>query len=117
MCWSIWNRRNKWIWDKVNISAFGIKAAALNLLGEWKKAHEQQVISGTSAGPSIVIKKWEKPQNPWVKVNIDAALFEDIDCIGLGSIVRGADGNFLMAMSRRQAVFLPPREAEAVRSR
>lgn len=54
---SIWNRRNKWIWERVNMSAFGIKAVALNLLGEWKKAQEQQVESGTSAGTSIAIKK------------------------------------------------------------
>lgn len=25
-CWSIWNRRNKWVWDKANGSAFGVKS-------------------------------------------------------------------------------------------
>lgn len=49
-----------------------------------------------------------------MKVNIDAALFEDVDCIGLASIVRGANGQFLMAMSKRQEALLPPREAEGV---
>lgn len=123
ICWSIWNRRNRWVWEKINQSVFGIKAAALNMLTEWRKAHEQQLTLGTSTGSAIVIRKWEKPQNPWVKINIDAAwvkinideaLFEDIDCIGLGSVVRGANGQFLMAMSSRQGALIPPREAEAL---
>lgn len=38
ICWSMWNRRNKWIWVKVNMSVFGVKANALNLLTAWKKA-------------------------------------------------------------------------------
>lgn len=31
-CWSLWNRRNKWVWDRINGSAFSVKVAALNLL-------------------------------------------------------------------------------------
>lgn len=30
--WSIWNRRNKSLWEKVNGSVFGVLAAAHNLL-------------------------------------------------------------------------------------
>lgn len=36
ICWLMWNRRNKWIWDRVNVSVFGLKAAAMNMLMEWK---------------------------------------------------------------------------------
>lgn len=25
VCWSLWNRKNKWVWDKVNVSEFGAK--------------------------------------------------------------------------------------------
>ena len=38
ICWSLWNRRNKWVWDKVDMSVFGTKNAALNLLADWRKA-------------------------------------------------------------------------------
>ena len=42
----------------------------------------------------VTICKWVKPQQHWVKTNIDAAvLFEDIGCIGMGSVVRGAEAN------------------------
>lgn len=57
VCWSIWNRMNKWVWDKANVSAFGIKAAALNNLTEWNKAQEQQVITTTSTGALVAVRR------------------------------------------------------------
>lgn len=81
MCWSIWNRRNIWVWERINQCVFGIKAAAVNMLTEWRKAHDQKLSSGNNTGTPLEIRKWEKPQDSWVKINIDAALFEDIDCI------------------------------------
>lgn len=34
LCWSLWFRRNKWVWERVSTSVFGIKAMALNLLAD-----------------------------------------------------------------------------------
>ena len=110
VCWSLWNRRNKWVWERINSSAFGVKAAALNLLTECKKAQQQM----TSGAAPIAVRKWVRPQTQWVKVNVDAALFEDIECIGLGGIVRGADDQFIMAKSIRQEGLIQLREAEAL---
>lgn len=49
-----------------------------------------------------------------MKVNINAAMFEDIGCIGLGSVVRGVNGQFMMARSRIKEGLVPSREAEAL---
>lgn len=38
ICWSLWNRRNRWVWDRVNGSAFGVRNSAINLLTDWKEA-------------------------------------------------------------------------------
>ena len=40
LCWNIWNRRNKWVWDKVNMSVFGVQEGAMNLLYDWRKAQQ-----------------------------------------------------------------------------
>lgn len=40
VCWILWNHRNKWVWERANSSAFGVKATALNLLADWRRAHE-----------------------------------------------------------------------------
>ncbi|XP_074323062.1 uncharacterized protein LOC141660006 [Apium graveolens] len=37
-CWNIWNRRNKWIWENINMSVYGTKAASTKLLEDWKSA-------------------------------------------------------------------------------
>lgn len=33
-CWSLWTRRNKWLWDRMDMSVFGVKAMALNMLSD-----------------------------------------------------------------------------------
>lgn len=34
--WNIWNRRNKWVWDRVIISEFGVQSTAMSMLHEWR---------------------------------------------------------------------------------
>ncbi|KAL8099026.1 hypothetical protein AgCh_031650 [Apium graveolens] len=38
--WSLWNRRNRWVWDKVNGLAYGVKVVVLNLFRDWKEAQQ-----------------------------------------------------------------------------
>lgn len=40
ICWALWYRRNKLIWERVIVSVFGVKAMALNMLSDWRKAAE-----------------------------------------------------------------------------
>ncbi|XP_074356152.1 uncharacterized protein LOC141695840 [Apium graveolens] len=40
MCWSLWIRRNTWIWDRKAMSTFGVNAMALNLFQDWQRAQE-----------------------------------------------------------------------------
>ena len=44
--------------------------------------HKYQVVSNTSP------RRWRKPEQGWVKVNIDVAVFMESGCIGVGSIIR-----------------------------
>lgn len=32
ICWSLWNRRNKWVWDKNNVSTFGVQSMSSGML-------------------------------------------------------------------------------------
>lgn len=78
LAWAIWNRRNKWVWDRVNGSAFGVKASAVNFLMEWREAQAKCA----EAGDYI----WQKPMNGWVKLNTDAVVFHD-GSIGVGCVM------------------------------
>lgn len=109
VCWSLWNRRNQWVWNKVNGSAFGVKAAALNLLRDWREAQvtEMNVRKPTGA------RQWEKPEAGWVKVNVDAATFRD-KSVGWGAVIRDHNGAFLATICKKVEGAWRPREAEAM---
>ncbi|XP_074378628.1 uncharacterized protein LOC141720172 [Apium graveolens] len=36
IAWALWSRRNKWVWEHVNGSAFGVKATATRFITEWR---------------------------------------------------------------------------------
>ncbi|KAL8094612.1 hypothetical protein AgCh_036233 [Apium graveolens] len=81
---------------------------------QWKQAKQQQAQVGMNGGVSMVIRRWERPVTGWVKVNIDAVLFEDVHSTGMGIVVRDAEGKFLMVVSRQRDGLVSPREAEAL---
>lgn len=41
LCWSLWYRRNNWVWNQINTSFFGVKSRAMNMLTDWKQAREE----------------------------------------------------------------------------
>lgn len=111
VCWSLWHRRNKWVWERVNGSAFGVKAAAMNLLADWRRAHEE---CGRSLGSAVMgVQHWSTPPVGWYKINTDAAIFHD-GSVGLGSVIRDSTGRFIRARCGRVVGGWQPREAEAL---
>lgn len=110
--WSLWNRRNKWVWEHVNGSAFGVKAAAINLLMDWKRAREAELVKVKNQ-TAAVKRQWSNPPTGWKKINIDAALFSD-GFIGTGAVIRNDAGQFIRAKCGRMRGSWKPREAEAL---
>lgn len=56
---------------------------------------------------------WEKPSPGWIKVNIDAAVFQD-NTIGCGAVIRDAQGGFMAVRCKKIEGRWRPREAEAI---
>ena len=110
--WSLWNRRNKWVWDKVNSYVFSVKAAALNLLTDWKGAQVSTCRRTAQVGTRDCF--WTKPAESWIKVNTDASVFNN-GSIGLGCVMRDDQGVFLGARCCNISGAWSPREAEAMR--
>lgn len=63
-----------------------------------------------SLGP----RRWYPPQYGWVKVNIDAAVFLESECIGIGSVIRDNHGVFVRARNHRTTTLYQPPETEAI---
>lgn len=114
-CWGLWVRRNKWVWEKVVMSIFGVKHMAMQLLSEWNRARmkeeEHQNRSGTRN------RNWSKPSAGWVKVNIDAACPQGCNFVVVACVVRDGCGSFLRAHSNIITGVRTPREAEAMSMR
>jgi hypothetical protein len=47
-------------------------------------------------------------------VNVDAAIFSDSPCIGIGVVVRNHFGEFIFASCQKKHVFADPKLAEAI---
>lgn len=112
LCWGLWVRRNKWVWEKVCMSSFGVKHMALNLLSEWNRA--QEIKKKHQNNCMAQQKKWSKPPEGWIKINIDASCSTGWDSVGVGCVVRDDRGSFQRARSNQIEGKRTPREAEAL---
>ncbi|WOG94234.1 hypothetical protein DCAR_0313527 [Daucus carota subsp. sativus] len=110
-CWQIWNRRNKWLWEHINISVYGTKATAIRMLEDWKSAQQEE--STRRRGQNVGSKVWQKPIMGWVKINTDAAVIPGTHQIGTGAVIRDEDGRFLHARCMDIAGEWSVKEAEA----
>lgn len=111
-CWNIWNRRNKLVWDKVNMYVFRTKMKILYLLADWKKAQQEGMKQ--KQGHNLSGRVWHVPPRGWVKVNVDAAVTPGLQSIGIGSVLRDEDGRFLWARCMTVEGEWSVREAEAI---
>lgn len=102
---------NKWVCDRINGSAFGVKAAALSLLTEWRKARatEGQVVRRAAAGLQVQCK----PPIGWKKINVDAAIFTE-GYVGFGGVIRDDEGQFVRGRCGRIDGHWKPSEADAL---
>lgn len=109
LCWSLWIRRNTWIWDRKAISTFGVNAMAMNCFQDWKKAQED----GTGSKERTQLQQWCKPPPGWIKINIDASCRVDYDFIGAGCVARDEKGCFVRARTCRIGGRMQAKEGEA----
>lgn len=92
-CWGLWSRRNKWAWEKINMSVFGVKNMALNMLVEWSRARE--IAEKSSDMTRTSSQSWCKPPDGWVKINVDAACYLGGEHMGVGCVMRDDRGKFI----------------------
>lgn len=91
---------------------FGVVAAALNLLHDWREA---QVLSNIPASHETASagRNWSKPPDGWLKVNCDASGAVN-GAIGIGCVLQNSQGDFVGARCRKVEGSWNPMEAEAI---
>ena len=70
---------------------------AAELLEEYKKAQATLEIPRATPGSSY----WKPPSQDVYKLNFDATVFSDLNCSGVGAIIRNYDGEVMAGMAAR----------------
>ncbi|XP_074378201.1 uncharacterized protein LOC141719726 [Apium graveolens] len=85
---------------------------ALNMLTDWRRAQEDD--GKRKVQHNLRSQSWQKPNDGWVKVNVDATCNQRDAIVGLRCVIRDEDGQFLRARSSSVTRTMQPREAEAL---
>ena len=70
---------------------------AAELLEEYKKAQTNLGISSVATGSNY----WKPLPQDVYKLNFDAVVFLDLNCFGVGMIIRNFDGEVMAGMAAR----------------
>ncbi|CAN1227370.1 Putative ribonuclease H protein At1g65750 [Linum perenne] len=110
--WSIWAERNRRVWQKEARPEELVIKEGRELMSEWKVAHERRSnLRQTEQRPRC--DKWHPPRPQVVKVNVDGAIFPELQQYGMGAVIRGPNGEFGRMMQQLYDGNMPPREVEA----
>ncbi|KAL5756274.1 hypothetical protein ACOSQ2_021020 [Xanthoceras sorbifolium] len=96
--WRCWYRRNKLLHENIVLPAIDIVAWSSNFLHEFDAVNSATSICSPG---NQVAAAWMKPPDNWVKVNTDTALRLGACLVGLGDVIRDANGLFLAGISRK----------------
>lgn len=57
---------------------------------------------------------WQPPELGFFKLNTDGAIFDNLQAVGLGAVLRDSSGDIVIAASMKENTTLPPETAECL---
>ncbi|XP_031116510.1 uncharacterized protein LOC116020169 [Ipomoea triloba] len=110
-CWGLWYNRNDYVWNGVPYVMAQVIHSALSLWLAWKGVNEGQVVQSMH---DIRTERWSPPSQGRLKLNTDVAMSMNNSCMGMGWVIRDAQGHFVTAKAKKFDGFFSVKEAEAV---
>ena len=111
--WFIWNQRNSIIHGGVLQAPNLLNKRAKDFLKEF---HQAQMHLGTATTAENE-NNWQPPPVSKFKLNFDAAVFIDLECLGMGVIICNEKGEVIGAKSTKGPRVMDSFEAEALACR
>lgn len=115
LLWSIWNARNSVVWQGTYMHVDEVIRVARSTLDQWLEAQKKNFI------PSVVTvyamegsELWTKPVGETIKINVDAALFNEDNRYGYACVARDYTGRLVTAKTGSWRGKVAPELAEAV---
>lgn len=115
VAWAIWNNRNDIVWKQKGKEFTEIVTSTNQILNDWKYAQDRSFDHSLGFITQAEGDRcWTKPKECKVKVNSDAALFEDSNLYSYAVVARDQDGQMLEPFSSCKQGNINPELAEAV---
>lgn len=115
LCWYLWKNRNDIVWNQRSLEPLDIVRAAEISLNQWRcaqdKSFDNYLGSMTQADGKT---HWERPQIGRIKINTDAALFEESNRYCYSMIARDHYGALVEAAAYCKQGTIEPIMAEAL---
>ncbi|XP_060969989.1 uncharacterized protein LOC115713780 [Cannabis sativa] len=115
LCWAIWSARNDFVWQKKVVNADRIVVLARGYLDQWTNAQNTLIESswsGFQTGDGV--EQWSAPSENSIKINVDAALFEDGTSHRIGMVARDHHGFLVEGRTEHFQGAATPEVAEAI---
>ena len=111
--WIIWNQRNTVVFGGKLKDPKWLNKRAKEFLDEFHQAQGQLRIPVSPPGDSV----WHPPLDSSFKLNFDAAVFSELNCLGVGAMIRNEKGKVMAAMSARGPHVIDSIAAEVIACR
>ncbi|KAK9993560.1 hypothetical protein SO802_023263 [Lithocarpus litseifolius] len=105
--WCMWYNRNKVRVGQPRQTSNEILHKARGLLCKFQLAHYHP-----PQHRDAMVPRWIPPSPPWNKINVDVTIFDQLNFVGVGVLIRDHEGSVVAAMSKHLPLPLGLLEAE-----
>lgn len=115
VCWLLWKNRNDAIWKQRSVDSSELVNSAFSILNQWRSVQDKNFDHFLAfVNPEDGVEQWHKPENNSVKINTDAALFEEPNRYSYAFVTRDHFGSLVEASSKCKLGRVSPEFAKAV---
>lgn len=115
ICWSLWKNRNNIVWNQKSSEVTEVVNSAILVLNQWQSAQDRSFDHSLGfMTPSDGEEHWQLPQMNMIKVNTDAALFEESGHFSFSILARDHEGSMLEAKACCKQGSVSPEFAKAI---
>lgn len=114
VCWMVWKSRNDLVWNQRSMDANEVVESAFVVLNHWESAQDtsfNQFMCHMTQDDGH--ERWNLPLSNRIKINTDAATFEESSRFSYAMVVRNNTSEFVEARSRCTQGRVAPELAEA----
>ncbi|XP_074337025.1 uncharacterized protein LOC141674201 [Apium graveolens] len=113
VCWALWKARNELVWDQKGREVTEIITSAATVLNQWSNAQDKNFdcflgFITQEEGD----EQWTLPTQDTIKLNTDAAIFEELNRYSFSLVARNHRGKIVDALAKCHQGTIRPEMAE-----